>query len=57
MWECREQLESRVKSAGVAVAKINCDEEKALCSKYEVTGFPTLKLFSKGKVAAYSGDR
>jgi protein disulfide-isomerase A6 len=31
----------------VVVAKIDCDAHKEQCSKYEVTGYPTLKWFGK----------
>jgi len=31
----------------IAVAKVDCDDEKTLCGQHEVQGFPTLKLFRK----------
>jgi protein disulfide-isomerase A6 len=34
---------------GVIVAKVNADEEKKLAERYGVTGYPTLKFFSKLK--------
>jgi len=36
------------RSALVAVAKINCDNERDICSKYGVQGYPTLKYFRRG---------
>lgn len=35
----------------VNVAAVDCDAEanKALCSQYDVKGFPTLKTFAAGK--------
>jgi len=33
---------------GIVIAKVNADKERALGSKYGVTGFPTLKWFPKG---------
>jgi protein disulfide-isomerase A1 len=30
------------------LAKVDCTEEKDLCAEYDVQGFPTLKLFTKG---------
>lgn len=38
----------KAKPKGVIVAKINCDEHRDLCSKYDVRGYPTLKFFPKG---------
>jgi len=41
------------------VAKVDADSEKDLGSKYEVSGFPTIKFFSKGNKAGeeYNGGR
>lgn len=39
---------------------VDCDVEKALCSKYDVKGFPTIKVFKEGgssKVEDYNGAR
>jgi len=41
----------------VKVAKIDCDQYKATCKQYGVTGFPTIKLFKNDKVASYNGQR
>jgi len=44
----------------VVVAKVDCDAHKALCEKYGVTGYPTLKWFSKDnkqEPAPYEGPR
>jgi protein disulfide-isomerase A6 len=43
----------------LVIAEVNCDEEKDLCTKYGVTGFPTLKWFPKANKAgeAYEGGR
>lgn len=47
----------KVKS--VLIAKVDCDEHKSLCSKYSVSGFPTLKWFPKGSLEPkdYNGGR
>lgn len=47
----------KVKS--VLIAKVDCDEHKSLCSKYGVSGFPTLKWFPKGSLEPkdYNGGR
>ena len=42
------------------VAKVNADKYKALASKYEISGFPTIKFFSKGSASVkdtYMGER
>ncbi|EFC50182.1 predicted protein [Naegleria gruberi] len=38
----------KAKPTIVAVAKINCDNERDVCSKYGVQGYPTLKYFPRG---------
>ena len=39
------------------LAKVNADEEKKLAQDYEVTGYPTLKVFRQGKASDYKGPR
>lgn len=43
----------------VVVGSVNCDEERELCDKYEVKGFPTLNYFAPGGAApeTYDGTR
>ena len=31
--------------AGVLVAKVDCDEHRDLCGRFDVSGYPTLKWF------------
>ncbi|CAI5496243.1 unnamed protein product [Closterium sp. Naga37s-1] len=47
------------KTKSVVIAKVDCDEHKDVCSKYGVSGFPTLKWFPAGesKPEDYSGGR
>jgi protein disulfide-isomerase A6 len=49
----------RVCSDGVLIAKVDCDAEKDVGSRFGVTGFPTLKWFPKGSLSPedYSGGR
>jgi protein disulfide-isomerase A6 len=44
----------------VIVAKVDCDAHNALCSRFKVTGYPTLKWFPLGQTTdpeSYSGGR
>lgn len=34
----------------VSMGTVNCDDEKELAQEYGIRGFPTIKIFSKGKV-------
>ncbi|CAN6469178.1 unnamed protein product [Victoria cruziana] len=47
------------KSKSVLIGKVNCDEHKNLCSKYGVTGYPTIKWFRKKSLEpkSYGGVR
>lgn len=42
----------------VALAKVDCTVETKICTKYGVSGYPTLKIFKNGDVAEeYNGPR
>ncbi|KAH9306170.1 hypothetical protein KI387_010574, partial [Taxus chinensis] len=47
------------KAKSVLIAKVDCDEHKSICSKYDVSGFPTIKWFPKGSLEPkdYKGGR
>ncbi|KAK7284420.1 hypothetical protein RJT34_19166 [Clitoria ternatea] len=47
------------KIKSVLIAKVDCDEQKSLCSKYGVSGYPTIKWFPKGSLEPkkYEGAR
>ncbi|XP_066306280.1 protein disulfide isomerase-like 2-2 [Miscanthus floridulus] len=47
------------KAKSVLVAKVDCDEHKSLCSKYGVSGYPTIQWFPKGSLEPkkYEGQR
>ncbi|WVY97264.1 hypothetical protein V8G54_029415 [Vigna mungo] len=55
-----EKLGSSFKKAkSVLIGKVDCDEHKSLCSKYGVSGYPTLQWFPKGSLEPkkYEGPR
>lgn len=47
------------KASSVMIAKIDCDEHKSVCSKYGVSGYPTIQWFPKGSLEPkkYDGQR
>jgi protein disulfide-isomerase A6 len=51
--------ESFRKAKSILIGKVDCDEHKSVCSKYDVSGYPTLKWFPKGSLEPkkYEGPR
>ncbi|XP_047342218.1 probable protein disulfide-isomerase A6 [Impatiens glandulifera] len=47
------------KSKSVLIGKVDCDEHKSVCSKYGVSGYPTIQWFPKGSLEPkkYEGAR
>ncbi|GBG86292.1 hypothetical protein CBR_g41286 [Chara braunii] len=47
------------KVGSVAIAKVDCDAHKDLCSRFSISGYPTLKFFPKGSLTPqdYQGGR
>jgi len=59
-----KQLEPEMEGAaneldgwGVTIAKVDGTREKELADQYNVAGWPTLKMFRKGRVYEYNGPR
>jgi len=52
--------EAFAKETGAVIAKVDCDAHQAVCSRFGVQGYPTLKFFPKGSKdspKAYEGGR
>lgn len=47
------------KAKSILIGKVDCDEHKSVCSKYGVSGYPTLQWFPKGSLEPkkYEGPR
>lgn len=55
-----EKLGSSFKKVkSVLIGKVDCDEHKSVCSKYGVSGYPTIQWFPKGSLEPkkYEGPR
>jgi protein disulfide-isomerase A1 len=53
-----EKAATALKGKGLHIAKVDATEEQELAQKYEIRGFPTLKLFKNGAfVQDYQGPR
>ena len=52
-----EKAASILKSENLFLAKVDATVEKKLDKKFEITGFPVLKLFIRGKPVEYNGER
>lgn len=42
---------------GIQLAKVNGPSEKALADKFKIAGWPTMRVFRKGRVFEYKGPR
>jgi protein disulfide-isomerase A1 len=45
-----EELGTEYENSNVLIGNVDCTVETELCSKYGVSGYPTLKFFTDGKV-------
>lgn len=56
--ELDEQLkenDSEVNNKKVKIIKVNCEEEKGLAKKYDISGYPTFKLLTGKEIIEYDG--
>ena len=52
-----QQFEERNKNR-ITIKTVNCDENKSLCSKMDIQGFPTVRLYkSNREVVNFEGNR
>ena len=42
-----------IKDTKINFIEVNCDKEKALAEKYDIKGYPTIKMVNKNKVIEY----
>ncbi|KAK9762538.1 protein disulfide-isomerase precursor [Basidiobolus ranarum] len=52
-----EVAATTLKEQEIKLAKVDCTVEMDLCQEYEVTGYPTLKVFREGSPSDYNGPR
>jgi len=50
-------LGKKLIGSNVKVGAVDCTQNEQICAKHGVQGYPTLKLFKKGKPMDYSGPR
>merc|ERR1711868_46351 len=52
-----ESAATVLKKEGIVLAKVDATENQELAQEYEVTGYPTIKMFRKGNAFDYNGGR
>jgi len=52
-----DELADASKAEGISIARVDCTKDYTLCTRFDVTGYPTLKFFDQGKLSTYKGER
>ena len=52
-----EKAAKMLKEENIILAQVDCDAHSSVCSKFDVSGYPTLKHFKKGVPSDYEGAR
>lgn len=55
--EAAKQVKGRDDLEGVKFGAVDCTKHQALCQKYSVSGYPTIKAIVAGKAKDYQGPR
>ena len=58
MWdELADKVEAESPEDGILMAKVDCTQEKAVCNRFKVRGYPTILYFAERSMFRYSGAR
>ena len=52
-----EAQEDDARLADFVIAKVDCTEERDVCDRFTVRGFPTMRLFANHQMYSYKGER
>ena len=52
-----EKLGPRMAELGIIIGQVDCTEHTDIAARYAIRGFPTIKLFRRGRAIDYEGMR